>query len=105
MNYIKQGDTAPSLQSTLTDNGATVNLTTATAIRVIGSQNGVTLFTRTTTGSSVGVVDMPWQTGDTAALGPIRVEWEVTWPDGKIQTFPASGYETVWVTRDLGGIA
>src|SRR6478609_5774301 len=101
MIYIKRNDTAPSLQSTLTDNGAVVNLTTASAIRVIGSRDGVVLFDRTVTGNSSGVVDMPWQSGDTAYLGPIRVEWSVDWPDGKTQTFPASGYETVWVTKDL----
>lgn len=100
MITVKRNDTAPSLQSTLSDNGAVVNLTTASAIRVIGSRQGVVLFDRTVTGNSVGVVNMPWQSGDTAYLGPIRVEWEVTWPDGGIQTFPASGYETVWVTKD-----
>lgn len=100
--YIKRGDTAPSLQSTLTDNGETLDLTSATAIRVIGAQGGAVLFDRTAAGDDSGVVTMPWDAADTATIGVIFVEWEVTWPNGTIQTFPAGGYQRVSVTRDLG---
>jgi hypothetical protein len=45
---------------------------------------------------------MPLQAGDTAAIGKIEVEIQVTWADGGVQTFPASGYLTIDVIRDLG---
>ena len=102
MNRLKQHDTAPPLVATLTDAGVPIDLTAATGIKVIGAQAGAVKFSRTVTGSNVGVVTMPWSAGDTATPGIIQIEVEVTWPDGKVQSFPASGYLTVNVERDLG---
>jgi hypothetical protein len=101
---LKRGDTAPPLRVTITDAGAPVDLTPATGIKVIGSQNGTMLFSRTVTGTNQGVVVMPWSAGDTATPGLINVEIEVTWPGSPptVQTFPASGTLTVLVDKDLG---
>ena len=99
---IKQHDTAPPLVATLTDGGAVVDLSTASVVKVIGSQNGAVLFTTTTTGSSVGVVTRPWVTGETDTVGTIKVEVEVTWASGKVQTFPNDNYLTVRIRPDLG---
>lgn len=93
---INQGDTAPDLIADLSGLDGLVNLTSATAIHVKGYRNGVEVIDRVVTGSSVGVVINPWQAGDTATAGQLGFKWEVTWPDGKIQTFPARGL--VWVT-------
>jgi hypothetical protein len=101
---LKQHDTAPALRATITDAGTPVDLTPATGIKVIGSQNGTLLFSRSVTGTSQGVVTMPWSVGDTSVPGLISIELEVSWPGSPptVQTFPASGTLTVLVDRDLG---
>lgn len=100
--HVKQHDLLPALVADLAGDTGPVDLTAATSIKVIGTQRGVALFSRTATGTSGGVVTMQWQTGDTANIGPINVEVEVTWPGSKPQSFPASGYMTVVVEADLG---
>jgi hypothetical protein len=98
---MKRGDTAPPLRATITDNGAGVDLTPAT-LRVIGKRNGTTVFTHAVTGTDQGVIVMPWVDGDTSTPGLISIEIEATWPGGTVQTWPASGYLSVLVERDLG---
>lgn len=102
MITIKRGDTYPDLSVTCTDNGAVVDLTPATGVKVIGSRDGVVLFSRATTGSAIGVVTMPWTAPDTANPGMITVEIETTWPGGKVQTFPADSVLYINVAPDLG---
>ena len=103
MMTIKQHDTQPPFSATLTDNGQVVDLSTATTVKVIGALNGVPSFTRTVTGTSLGVVVMPWQPTDTAVPGVLKLECEVDWPGlSSVQTFPASGYLYVSIEPDLG---
>jgi hypothetical protein len=100
---MKQHDTRPNLTCTLSDGASVLDLTPGgTIVKVIGSQNSQVLFSRVVGGSSVGVVVMPWQVGDTATAGTISVEVEVTWPDQTVQTFPPDSYLVVRVVRDLG---
>lgn len=103
MLTIKRHDTLPDLSITCTDNGAVVDLSTATGIKVIGTINAIPLFSRTATGNTQGVVTMGWQAADTANVGILDIEVEVTWPaGGGVQTFPGGGYLRVNVERDLG---
>lgn len=99
---LKQHDTAPPLRATITDGGTPVDLTPAT-IKVIGTRDGATVFSRAaTTKNSSGVVSLNWLPGDTALPGLISVEIELAWPDGTVQTIPPSGYLQVMVDPDLG---
>ena len=103
MITMKQHDTIPQLSITCSDNGAVVDLSTATTIKIIASMNNVPVFARTVTGSSVGVVTMNWQPADTAIPGMLELEVEVTWPQPfATQTFPASGRLRVNIAPDLG---
>lgn len=36
---------------------------------------------------SAGLVEMPWEVGDTATVGTLKVEVEVMWPGNRPQTF------------------
>ena len=103
MITMKRGDTAPDLSITVTDNGTPVDLTTAVIVEVIAAMNGARRFTRTVTGTSAGVVIMPWQTTDTAIPGLLEVEIQVTWPGvtAPVQTFPADGVLRVNIEPDL----
>lgn len=100
---MKQGDLEPPFNPVLTDdNGVPYNLSAATSVKVTAKQGGSALFTsRACTGNSQGVVNMPWVSGDTNALGEIRLEVEVEWTASRIQTFPAIGYFLVTVVDDL----
>lgn len=99
---MKRGDTLPALRATLTDDGAPVDLTAATTIRVLLRRGSTLVINRVVTGTDQGVVTMPWQTGDTAIAGILRGEVEVTWPDGKVQTWPPTDTFTVEISADLG---
>jgi len=97
---INQGDTAPDLIADLSGLDGPTNLTSATEIRVKGYQSDALLINRVITGNSSGVATMQWQAGDTDIARQIGFKWEVTWPDGKVQTFPAQGLSWVTVAPD-----
>ena len=93
---VYQDDLMPNVVLDLTDGGEPIDLTVATAIRVIGVRGTTTVFNRTVAGTAEGVVTMPLQAGDTATIGRIQVEVEVMWPGNKPQTFrPASTLDVV----------
>jgi hypothetical protein len=105
MMEIKRGDLLPDMIVDLVDrDGVAVNLSTATAIRVIGVRYGVTIIDRATTlpGSAVGTVTIPLEAGDTALAGTILCEVEVMNPGAKPQTYPVDGYYRIEVIQDLG---
>ncbi len=101
---IKRGDTLPALVINLTDGDVAVNLTSATAVKVIGKRGTVAAFTDTnpTRDNPAGKVTHTWLAAETAIAGRIAVEVEVTWPGGAPQTFPNSGYLVVTIVDDLG---
>lgn len=103
MITMKAHDTAPDLSITLTDNGAVVDLTPATSIKIIASMRGAPVFSRIVTGTALGVVTMAWQPADTAAAGMLDIEVEVDWPGSpaKPQTFPPDGVLRVNIEPDL----
>ena len=101
MMRINRGDLLPDLVADLSGTNGPVDLTTA-AIEIVGYRGGVEVIRRTVTGTSQGVVTMQWQAGDTGVQGMLGVKWEVTWPGGKMQTFPVRGLEWVEITPDPG---
>lgn len=109
---IKRGDTSPAIESELQDtDGNAVNLTGAT-VRFLMKERGGDL---TVDGEAdlaadptTGVVSYSWVAavgetpGDTDVAGEYDAEWEVTFSDGTVQTFPNSTYLSVSVKKDLG---
>ena len=53
-------------------------------------------------GTAGGEVTVLWETGETDAIGYMRFEFVVTWPNGKEQTFPQEGAIRVRVALDEG---
>lgn len=86
-----------------------VDLSTATAVRVIGMitvPGGVPThkFDRSASGTdSEGNVTMEWQVGDTDTVGLLSTEVEVMWTGSKPQTFRPP--ELVQILEDFGGTA
>ena len=103
--YIKQGDTAPALRATLKDpNGTAVDITGATVKFTLRSPAGVVVVNEaavTIVTADAGIVEYAWQTGDTANVGYNSGEFEVTYSDGTIETFPNFGNFTVLISKQL----
>lgn len=90
---IKAGDLLPPLVIDVTDNGNPVNMSSATSVHVVAEQGGTALFTDTSPvlDNTAGTVTHAWSAGQTDTPGRIWIEVQVTWPGGKIQSFPPFG--------------
>ena len=101
---IKQNDTSPSLEATLSDaNLVQVNITAATVMLHMKAIGGDVVLDEqmTITDAEGGVVQYDWQAGDTATVGTYYVEFEVTYSDGSVETFPNTGSLPLVITREL----
>lgn len=110
---IKQDDTAPSLSATLLDDGELIDLTGASVHFVmralVAAGEG---RTEPTAGPAAvdapavafagGAVRYDWAEGDTAQAGRYVAEFKVT-RDGRVSTYPATGYIPIVVLADLRG--
>ncbi len=102
--YIKQNDTSPSILAELKDaNNTPVNLTAATAKVFIKSVDGTLKVNEDVQiiNVALGVVRYDWQVGDTDTVGTYSVEFQVTYTDGAVETFPNTGSIALVVTKEL----
>lgn len=106
MSQWKTGDTWPPLEVSLLDAGQPVDLTNATAIKIhvapappatITINAAMEVYGTPTD----GVVRYVWAAGDLNQAGTFRLEVEVTWATGEIQTFPPASYLSYTVTDEL----
>jgi hypothetical protein len=101
---IKQNDTSPSIQANLADsNSNPIDLSGASVILHMSSVSGVSKVASTMIISDAanGVVQYDWVTGDTDTVGIYYVEFQVTYDNGAIETFPNNGNIAVSVVREL----
>jgi len=102
---IKQNDTSPSILTTLIDgDGLVVDIT---------GNLGVTFHMRDSEGivvidtaavvvdASSGLVRYDWLAADTDTAGVFQAEFEVTYVDGRIETFPNASYIEIIITDDI----
>lgn len=103
--YIKQDDTTPSLRADLKNgSGDSVDLLDATVrfhMREIGSTNIVIDADATVISEAGGTVQYDWVAGDTADVGSYQAEFEVTYPNSTVETFPNDGYIRVEIISDI----
>lgn len=102
---IKQHDTHPPIEATLSDANGPVNLTGSTVKLILKSAGaGSTVITGTCTivSAAAGTVRYDWLAPDTASVNTLSGEFEVTWSTGKITTFPNDAYFSVEIKADLG---
>jgi hypothetical protein len=103
--YIKQNDTSPAMLATLQDaNGNAVNLTGSSVrfhMRLIGKSTVVVDETATIVTALSGVVRYDWSENDTEKKGSYQAEFEVTYADASIETFPNDGYISVVIIDDV----
>ncbi|MBF9042942.1 BppU family phage baseplate upper protein [Rhodobacterales bacterium HKCCE4037] len=103
---IKTGDSSPTLAYALRDGaGAAVNLTDATVVfhMRLKSTGAVAIEDGTVTilSESGGTVAYPWQAGDTDDAGIYEAEFEVTYSDSAVETFPNLGFIEVVISEDI----
>jgi hypothetical protein len=105
--WFKQGDTAPAIVAVLLDgNGNAVSLVGATARFHMMAQDGTVVVTANATvdpdqTNNKGQVSYSWGSLDLATEGVYLAEWEVTFLNGKKETFPNYDYDVVRVTREI----
>jgi hypothetical protein len=104
---IVQGDTSPSLSSTLTDGKSPVDISGYNSVEIhIENKYDEVIVTDDETGrvnvvnASSGQVEYVWEQGDTDSIGTYKAEWQVTYSDGSIETFPSDGKVTIEVTEE-----
>jgi hypothetical protein len=103
--YIKQNDTSPALLATLQDaDGNAVNVTGGSIrfhMRQIGSTAIVVDAAAVIVTPLQGTVRYDWLAADTAEIGSYQAEFEVTYADASIETFPNDGYIRVKIIDDV----
>jgi hypothetical protein len=102
---IKQHDTHPSLEATLTDQDGAINLTTATTVKLLlKTPTGGTAISGTCAivSAVAGTVRYDWTAPNTADVNTFDGEFEITWSNGKITTVPNDSYFSVEIKADLG---
>lgn len=90
---IKRGDTSPSLDVQL-QNYLRKPVTTLAGSSIVFSmrnENGTVVVNRspaTLVDAATGTVRYNWLEGDTQYAGTMQGEFEVTFPSGKVETYP-----------------
>jgi hypothetical protein len=104
---LKEGDTSPAIKfQLLGSDGSGVNITGA-EVRFIMADGSTTVVDDDTTGNvkitdaATGKVRYDWQQGDTSDSGIYEAEWEVTYTDGTVETFPNSENIIIRIAPDL----
>lgn len=101
---IKQSDTSPALQATLQDaNGTAINLNGCTVRFHMKSLTGEVIVDQPMTVVSAigGIVRYNWQAADTDTAGTYYAEFEVTYSDLSIETFPNTDNIAIVITPEL----
>lgn len=104
--YIKQNDTAPSIEAALKDsNGRVKSMANAsTVVFHMSDENGNILVENglgTIVNATKGVVAYEWQAGDTSNTGIHSAEFQIEYTNGQIETFPNTGYIKVIIKDEL----
>jgi predicted ArsR family transcriptional regulator len=101
---IKQNDTSPSLQATLKDaSGSSVNITGATVkFHMKSLEDSIKIDAEMEiTDAEGGVVQYNWSASDTDTVETYRAEFEVTYADASVETFPNNGNVSIIVSPEL----
>lgn len=102
--YIKQNDTQPALRAQLKDGDDVPIVLTGATIRFHMRTMGGSVVTdaaATIVTAANGIVQYNWQAADTATVGTYQAEFEVTYSDTTVETFPNSAYIRVEITDDI----
>jgi hypothetical protein len=104
---LKQGDTGP-IGALLADARGPLDLTGCTVEFLMRAVRSATNERLSVEGAATilsptrkGRVLYPWAEGETDTVGDYRVEWAVTDPFGRRQTYPPDSYQTLQILTCL----
>ena len=103
---IKRGDTSPALKFKLLPDS--VSLAGASVRFKMRERGGATLIDQPAEILTVfepAVVAHLWAPGETNTPGRFEAEFQVTYLDGTVETFPNLGFIEVFVTEDVPGLS
>src|SRR5690606_30586890 len=100
---LKRNDTKDTISYTMTyADGTPVNLTGATVRFLMGTGKSiVTDSAATIKSASSGQVEYTLKESDTLVAGTFKSEFQVTFSDGKVKTFPTNGYIMVNIQPNI----
>lgn len=101
---MKQGDTWMPMVMNLSREGiGAVNLTSAVAVTLrMRSDDGIYISGPMSIENAVeGTVSYAWDEEDTQVIGDYKLEVEVDWGLGRIETFPNDSYKEVILIEEL----
>lgn len=101
----KRGDYRAAIKASLKDtSGQPVNLTNCTVKFVMADlRNRVKINRNAIIQDAInGVVWFIFEANEVDEAGMFRGEFEVTYADGRVETFPNEGYITIQINSDLG---
>lgn len=105
MFYIKQNDTSPAIRVTCLDAADAVVPVTGAAIEFhmteVGEETAKVNAAGTIIDGAGGIVEYQWVTGDTDTIGKFKGEFQVTFADSTIETFPNNTYTKIKITKEL----
>lgn len=103
--HIKQGDSAPNLRAILKNpDGTAASLVGSTVRFSMRTSGGAVIVSRqpcALVDAPNGVVEYDWQDGDTDTGATHLGEFEVTYSDGSIETFPNDGFVRIMITKQI----
>lgn len=102
---MKRNDTSPAIEMQLLSNaGSAVPISGATVrfhMKNAQTQEIVINAVATIVNAATGIVKYEWDSLDTLTSGRYLAEWEVTYSDSRIETFPNNGNQVIVITDDL----
>tara|TARA_R110000772_G_C13235731_1_gene433187 strand:- start:187 stop:507 length:321 start_codon:yes stop_codon:yes gene_type:complete len=101
---IKQNDTSPSISATLKDgSGAALDLSGAyVRFHLKGVDGSLKVDAAVLlTDAANGVIQYNWASGDTDTAGTYYAEFEATYSDDSIETFPNDGNLAIKIVKEL----
>lgn len=104
--YIKEGDTSPAIEYVLSPTdivltGANVVFNMWDRRRVVKVSRAVGSVTDDGSASDTPTIQYDWVSADTDTAGTYYAEFEVTYADSTIETFPNDGYITIEIRKDI----
>lgn len=100
--FIKRGDTSPAIRYLLQPSG--VNLAGSTVRFQMRERGGAMTLNApavVTIPTGTPTVGYDWQSDNTAEAGQFEAEFEVTYADGTVETFPNNGFLNVRIAEDV----
>jgi hypothetical protein len=108
LHQMRRNDTRPHFQVQIQINGEGVDLTGSTVRFHMMDSAGqlvvnapAVILQDPLLEETFGIVEYRWVAADTANSGSFPALWEVTFPDGSVQTFPTTVPDEVIIRDDI----